>query len=142
MGIGVSNWRIKDLKEVNASAVIKPCINQVENHPHLRQPALMEYCQQNDIAVASYGGLKPLTNKDLASQRLMSEVVPRIAADHGKTLAQVLQRWNYQSPPMKKIVVTTTSQEARLQEYLDVFENSWELTAAEMQEIDAAGDEY
>lgn len=141
--IGVSNWRIKDLQAVCALASIKPCINQVENHPHLQQPALIAYCQANGIAVASYGGLKPLTDKDLAQKRLMAEVVPCLAKAHGKTLAQILQRWNYQSPPAgRKIVVTTTQQAARLQEYVAVFDGSWQLSDEDMAQIDAAGAEH
>merc|ERR1712107_729113 len=108
------------LEAVYGSAVIKPCINQVENHPHLRQPALMEYCGARGIAVASFGGLKPLTDKQLASRRLMTEVVPRIASAHGKTLGQVLQRWNYQAAPSgRKVVITTTQHAERLQECID-----------------------
>jgi len=141
--IGVSNWRIKDLQAVYDSAVIKPCINQIENHPHLQQRALIEYCQQKEIAVASYGGLKPLTDSDLSKKRLMAEVVPGIAAAHGKSAAQVLQRWNHQSSPKgRKIVITTTQQVERLAEYIAVFDGSWELSDAEMAEIDAAGNEH
>lgn len=140
--IGVSNWRIRDIEAIYGTAVIKPCINQIENHPHLRQPALIDYCESKGIAIASYGGLKPLTSKDLAQKRLMTEVVPRIAAANGKSLAQVLQRWNHQSGPVgRKVVITTTQQAARIQEYLEVFDASWQLSDAEMAEINAAGDE-
>lgn len=140
--IGVSNWRIKDLEEVYDSATIKPCINQIENHPHLRQPSLIEYCDNKGIAVASYGGLKPLTEKKLAETRLMAEVLPRIATAHGKTLAQILQRWNCQSPPSnRKIVITTTQRADRLQDYLEVFSGSWQLNEEDMDAINAAGDE-
>lgn len=141
--IGVSNWRIKDIEAIYDSAKIKPCLNQIENHPHLRQPQLIAYCQSKGIVVASYGGLKPLTDKNLSQKRLMSEVVPRIAGQHGKTAAQVLQKWNQQSAPMgKKVVITTTSQAGRLKEYLDAIDDAWQLTNAEMAEIDAAGDEH
>jgi diketogulonate reductase-like aldo/keto reductase len=141
--IGVSNWRKKDLEQIFDSAVIKPCMNQIENHPHLRQPLLIEYCQSKGIAVASYGGLKPVTDKNLAKTRLMTEVLPRIASAHGKTITQILQRWNSQSSPAgRKIVITTTQQASRLQESLDAFGGSWQLSAADMAAIDAAGDEH
>lgn len=140
--IGVSNWRVKDLKEVCSSANIKPCINQIENHPHLRQPALIDYCNSQGIAVASYGGLKPLTDKELGQQRLMQEIVPRIAAAHGKTHAQILQRWNFQSPPAgRKVVISTTAHDPRLKEYMDVFDGAWELSSTDMAAMDEAGDE-
>jgi len=141
--IGVSNWRIQDVEAVYPGATIKPCLNQIENHPHLRQPALIQYCQERGIAIASYSGLKPLTDQQLAEKRLMAEVVPRIAAAHGKTSAQILQRWNYQSAPEgRKLVITTTQQAERLQEYISDFDGSWQLSAVEMTEIDAAGDEH
>jgi len=140
--IGVSNWRVSDLECVY-DATIKPCMNQVEHHPHLQQKHLMDYCEARGIAVASYSGLKPLTDKELGTKRLMTEVVPRIAATHGKSVMQILQRWNLQSPPRgRKVVITTTEQSARLQESVAVFDGSWELSVEEMAEIDAAGNEH
>mmetsp|Transcript_104597 Transcript_104597/g.207706 ORF Transcript_104597/g.207706 Transcript_104597/m.207706 type:complete len:342 (+) Transcript_104597:249-1274(+) len=141
--IGVSNWRVSDLESVFDAATIKPCLNQVENHPHLQQAHLMDYCGARGIAVASYGGLKPLTDKELGTKRLMTEVVPRIAAAHGKNVTQILQRWNFQSAPFgRKVVITTTEQSARLEESMAVFDGSWELSAGDMAEIDAAGNEH
>jgi len=141
--IGVSNWRVSDLESIYDSATIKPCINQVEHHPHLQQKHLMDYCESRGIAVASYSGLKPLTDKELAAQRLIAEVLPRIAETHGKSVMQILQRWNFQSAPHgRKVVITTTEQPARLDESMAVFDGSWELSAEQMAEIDAAGKEY
>ena len=42
----------------------------------------------------------------------------------------------------KQVVVTTTQQAERLQEYLDVFDSSWQLSDIDMSDINAAGDEY
>jgi len=141
--IGISNWRVSDLELVYDAATIKPCMNQVEHHPHLQQKHLMDYCEARNIAVASYGGLKPLTDKELGTKRLMTEVVPRIAAAHGKSAMQILQRWNFQSAPRgRKVVITTTEQSERLEESVAVFDGSWELSVEEMAEIDAAGREH
>ena len=62
INIGVSNFRISDLKQIQEYKY-KPTINQIEFHPFVfdKAEALLKYCQQEDIRLASYGGLVPIT---------------------------------------------------------------------------------
>ncbi|KAJ7663801.1 NADP-dependent oxidoreductase domain-containing protein [Mycena polygramma] len=52
--IGVSNFSIKTLKQLFKTAKIVPAVNQVEMHPYLAQPELLEYCRAKGIVVVAY----------------------------------------------------------------------------------------
>ena len=45
--IGVSNFSVKKLKELLETARIKPSVNQVERHPYLQNPELIDFCKAN-----------------------------------------------------------------------------------------------
>ena len=55
--IGVSNWGIHHLKELDSYASIKPVVNQIEVNPWKRMNELVEYCQSNGIVVECYSPL-------------------------------------------------------------------------------------
>lgn len=129
--IGVSNWRMGDLETIYDDARIKPCCNQIEAHPYLQQPALVEYCAQKNIIVTAYGSLAPLTR---CAGGPVDTPVAKAATAHGKTSAQVLLRWCLQTG---KVPITTTSRPERLEEYKGIFD--FELSAAEVNAISEAG---
>lgn len=43
--IGVSNFTVEQLEELQASCEITPAVNQVEFHPYLVQTRLLDYCK-------------------------------------------------------------------------------------------------
>ena len=43
--LGVSNFRVEDVKQILTFARIKPVINQVEFHPYLQQTELHQLCR-------------------------------------------------------------------------------------------------
>lgn len=51
-GLGVSNFGVAQLRELLASARHRPLVNQVELHPLLPQPELLEFCAANGSACA------------------------------------------------------------------------------------------
>lgn len=55
--IGVSNYTIKHLKEMDNYTEVKPVINQVEFHPFLFQKDLLDYCRIKDIQLEAYSPL-------------------------------------------------------------------------------------
>ena len=55
--IGVSNFPSILLQDLVIQARIQPAVNQVENHPYLSQPALVQYCQERGIHVSAYSPL-------------------------------------------------------------------------------------
>ncbi|KAG6861824.1 hypothetical protein C0995_011706 [Termitomyces sp. Mi166 len=52
--IGVSNFSIKTLEELAATAKITPAVNQVELHPYLVQEDLRVYCDKKRIILSAY----------------------------------------------------------------------------------------
>lgn len=91
--IGVSNYNITKLKEIQGVASIKPEMNQVELHPFLPQQKLVDYCQANDIHLTAYSpfGSPDRSNKKDADPNLFeTKEVMAIAENHGITPAQVL----------------------------------------------------
>lgn len=88
--IGVSNFTVKNLKTLleAPSTRIKPVANQVEMHPYLPQPRLLEFCRQNEILIESYSPLGS-TNSPL----LTDDVVLKIASKYGVAPASILISW-------------------------------------------------
>jgi len=103
-GIGVSNFSAKKLDSLVKQARIPPAVNQVERHPYLAQPALVEYCKANNIHVTCFCPLGSMDRPDLvrtytANNRVLLEdsAVVNIAKKHGCSPAQVLLKWAIQT---------------------------------------------
>ncbi|KAJ7087852.1 NADP-dependent oxidoreductase domain-containing protein [Mycena epipterygia] len=139
--IGVSNFTVEDLKAILPGAKIIPSVNQIEMHPYIWKAAepIVTYGRENgNITTASYGGLTPLVR---AAGGPVDEVLPaiveRLSKTSGKpvTPAQALSKWISQKGA---IVVTTSSKEDRIKEYLETSKVP-DLTAQEIEAIDGAG---
>lgn len=90
--IGVSNMKQSELEELFSYARIRPSVNQIELHPRLPQSALVEYCQQRQVALTAYS---PLGRGDVKKAGLLaSPTVTAIAQAHKVSTASVLLRWN------------------------------------------------
>jgi len=90
--IGVCNFSIKLLEELNKEAKIKPLVHQFELNPYLPQPKLVEYCQKNNIHVTAYS---PLGSGGVLSV-LKEPILEEIGKKYNKTAAQVALSWNVQ----------------------------------------------
>lgn len=84
--IGVSNYAIRHLEELERIAEVVPAINQIEFHPFVYDPELLAYCERRGILIESWA---PLTR----GRRFDDPTVQAIAQSHGHTPAQVLLRW-------------------------------------------------
>jgi diketogulonate reductase-like aldo/keto reductase len=89
--IGVSNFVEHHLDDLLRSAKIVPALNQIECHPHLSQQPLASYCSNIDIAFEAWSPLGGTGGK-----LLKDPVLKKIAVKHGKSVAQVILRWNLQ----------------------------------------------
>lgn len=123
--IGVSNFHIHHLEDLMKDANIKPAINQVEFHPHLTQEKLRAYCRERHIQFESWSPLK-------RGQLLDDPGLMEIADKYGKSVPQVILRWNVQN---EVIVIPKSITEERIKENADIFDFS--LTVPEMEMIDA-----
>uniref|UniRef100_A0A8C8RT76 NADP-dependent oxidoreductase domain-containing protein n=1 Tax=Pelusios castaneus TaxID=367368 RepID=A0A8C8RT76_9SAUR len=93
--IGVSNFNVSQLQRLLSLCRIKPAVNQVELHPYLTQPKLMDYCKSKGIVLTAYSpfGCPALPWPE---PLLENPTVNAIAQKHGKTSAQVLIRFHIQ----------------------------------------------
>lgn len=138
--IGVSNFKVEDLKEILDGAEIVPAVNQIELHPYVWEAAepVVNLGKQHGIVTASYGGQTPIARVPGGP---VDEVVSSIRERLEKTGAQpvtsgqVLSKWLLQKGV---IVVTTTSKVSRIAEFIDT-EGVPDLTVEEIHEIEEAG---
>jgi len=95
--IGVSNFMPDYLAALLDRSSIVPSVNQVEMHPYFTQPDVQQANEEQRIltqawspmgGITSYGGSRHSTFDD--------PVIAQIAAEHGKTPAQVMLRWHLQ----------------------------------------------
>lgn len=110
--IGVANYLLPFLRELETYGNITPAVNQVEFSPWLYLEDLLLFCQKNNIFIQAYTPLA--RGKKFDDARLLS-----VAAKHDKSPAQIILRWNLQlgvSP------IPKSSNPSRIEENFDVFD--------------------
>ena len=90
--IGLSDISLDGLLPIYESARIKPAVVQVEAHPYLPETELLEFCKQNGIVFLAFAPL----GHGIRPGPLEDPVVLAVAAQVGKTPAQVLLAWAVQ----------------------------------------------
>jgi methylglyoxal/glyoxal reductase len=125
--IGVSNFLVRHLDELLANASIPPAVNQIELSPFLYRTRedILRRCAEEGIAVEAYS---PLTK----GRRLHDATVGAVAAEVGRTPAQVLIRWSLQKG---FVVLPRSSSSARIADNAAVFDFS--LGDGQMARLDA-----
>ncbi len=92
--IGVSNFNIRRLDELLGHSTVVPAVNQVEAHPYLQQPHLLDYCKQKGIQLAAYS---PLGNNQTGEPRTVDDTkVHELASQVGIDPGQLLISWGVQ----------------------------------------------
>ncbi|GES60386.1 D-xylose reductase [Aspergillus terreus] len=137
--IGVSNFSAQLLMDLLRYARVRPATLQIEHHPYLTQPRLVEYAQKEGIAVTAYSSFGPLSFLELQvpnatniSPLFEHDVVKAVADKHGKTPAQVLLRWSTQRGIA---VIPKSNNPTRLSQNLEV--TGWDLEQSEIDAISA-----
>jgi diketogulonate reductase-like aldo/keto reductase len=123
--IGVSNFLVHHLDDVLSDAQVRPMVNQVEFHPRLVQPQLVDYCRRNGIVQEAWS---PLMKGKVAAIPQLRE----LAAKYGKTEAQVVLRWDLQRGI---VTIPKSVRRERLAENADLFD--FELAPEDVASIDA-----
>lgn len=123
--IGVSNFQIHHLQDLMQDAQVKPMVNQVEYHPRLTQVELKDFCEQHGIQLEAWS---PLMQGELLDNPVLTE----IAAAKGKSVAQVILRWDLQNGV---VTIPKSTKEHRIIENAAIYD--FELSAVEMQRINA-----
>ena len=107
--IGVSNWGINHLEELNDKGYPLPAANQIELHPWSQKPELVAYLQENNIDIIAYSSLVPLStwrHKDgensLKTDQMYKDSedadspFKKLAIKYNVSEAQILLKWALQ----------------------------------------------
>ncbi len=123
--IGVSNFWLHHLEFFLPKVNIMPAVNQVEFHPELTQPELLEYCKLHNIQVEAWSPV-------MQGKVLKLPVVQKIAKKHGKTPVQVVLRWDLQKGV---VTIPRSGKPKEIIENAKIFD--FELSEEDVAEIDS-----
>ena len=133
--LGVSNFKIDKIKEIQRQADIQPEMNQIELHPFLTQDKLINYCRENGILVTAYSPLgsrdRPNSSKKADEPNLFTHpTIQQIADKHQCSAPQVLITWAVQRDT---IVIPKSTTPAHIRQNLESIKVS--LDTEDMQAI-------
>jgi 2,5-diketo-D-gluconate reductase A len=123
--IGVSNFHPDRLIDLIAHNEVVPAVNQVETHPFHQRAADQALMAAEGVQIESWGPFAEGRNHLFTDPTLSA-----IAADHGKSVGQVVLHWLIQRGV---VVIPKTVRADRMAENLDVFD--FELTDDQMASI-------
>lgn len=122
--IGVSNFLVHHLKDLLQDCQIKPMVNQVEFHPRLFQPTLLDFCRSEEIQLEAWSPI--MKGKVLDIPELIS-----IGEKYAKSPVQVALRWELQH---QVITIPKSVRQDRIGSNANIFD--FELTEQDMAGID------
>ena len=107
--IGVSNWDINHIEELNDKGYPLPSANQIELHPWSQKPKLVSYLEEKGIDIIAYSSLVPLStwrHKDGENSLKTDEMYrdsedaespfKKLALQYSVSEAQILLKWALQ----------------------------------------------
>ncbi len=134
--IGVSNFTPAHLERLLTEVDVIPAVNQVELHPYFSQPDVRREDAERGIVTQAWspiGGITFYPGWGEERRSVMDdETIAAIAAEHGKSAAQVMLRWHLQQG--RSAIPKSTNPE-RIAANFDVF--NFELSGDELARIDA-----
>jgi diketogulonate reductase-like aldo/keto reductase len=110
--IGVSNFGVRDLDTLLADATTSPVVDQVRFSPFDFARKLLDAASKRHVVVEAYSPLG-------TGQYLSSRIVQRVAAQVGRTPAQVLLRWGLQR---NVVVLPKSTHRERIEENARIFD--------------------
>jgi len=110
--IGISNFSAGEVEDLLGAAVVPPAVNQVQFSPFRYRRRLLEACRAHGVELEAYGSLTH-------GRELDDPVVAAVAADHGRTPAQVLLRWSVERGVA---VIPKSVREERIRENAAIFD--------------------
>jgi len=123
--IGVSNYSVRHLAELQAHSDVVPAVDQVEFHPFVYNPELLRYCETHGIHLEAWS---PLTR----GRHLDDPTIAAVAAAHHRTPAQVLLRWGFEHGVIE---IPKSIHRERIRENAQLFD--FALTPPEVAAMDA-----
>lgn len=123
--IGVSNHQPDRVMDLIVHNEVVPAVNQIEVHPFQQQVEARAFLQENGIQIQAWAPFAEGRN-DMFTNPVLKE----IADTHGKTVAQVILRWQIQRGVA---VIPKSVRRERIEENVNVFD--FELAPEEMESI-------
>lgn len=127
--IGLSNWYIEELQEFLPQVSITPAVVQNEIHPYYQESKVINYVHSLGIVME---GWYPFGGRGYTKEMLSNKTIGKIAKAHGKSVAQVILRWNLQKGV---VVIPGSSNPAHIQENTEIYD--FQLSKKEMKQINA-----
>ena len=124
--VGVSNYSVRQIDELERATGRLPAVNQIEWSPALFERDVLDAHDSRGVQLEGYS---PLKSTSLRDPRLV-----RIAGAHGVTPAQVVLRWHVEH---RIVAIPKSSNAERLAENADIF--GFELSPSEVAELDGLG---
>ncbi|WP_049928477.1 aldo/keto reductase [Halopiger goleimassiliensis] len=122
--VGVSNFSAYQLSAAQHVADVPIAVNQIEFHPWLQRPDLVEYCRETDTVVEAAA---PLARTDVFED----EVVQELADEYDKSPAQIVLRW---AIDRDVVVLPRSTTPDHIRANADLFD--WELSEADRRRLD------
>jgi 2,5-diketo-D-gluconate reductase A len=121
--VGVSNYSVRQLDELERATGHLPAVNQIEWSPALFDRDVLEAHRRRGVQLEGYSPLKTVNLRD---PRLV-----RLAQERGVTPAQVVLRWHIQH---RIVVIPKSTNAERIGENAAIF--GFELTSSETEYLD------
>ena len=110
--IGVSNFQAHHIDRLLAETGTVPAVNQIEAHPYLTQDDLRRYDREHGISTEAWS--------PIAQGKVLGDpVIAKVAAESGKSPAQVVLRWHIQRGD---IIFPKSVTPSRMQENFEIFD--------------------
>lgn len=131
--IGVSNFPLETLKQMESYCRYLPMVHQVEFNPYLQNqsPGVVEWCQNQQIVVEAYSPLAPLSR---ARPGPLDDILPGLVKKYDKTETQIVLRWVIDRGV---VALTTSSKVERIREILETLD--FELEKSDVELINEVG---
>jgi diketogulonate reductase-like aldo/keto reductase len=98
-------------------------VNQVELHPWLARPDIVQWCEQRGVILEAYSPL-------VRSQRMNDPLLAPLAKKHNKTPAQILLRWGLQKG---FVILPKSVTHSRIEENKEIY--GFELSKEDMESL-------
>jgi diketogulonate reductase-like aldo/keto reductase len=123
--IGISNFNPVQTYDLHFNARIKPMVNQIETHPFNQQIEAHKLLAELNIVHEGWASFA-----EGAHDIFKNELLGSISEKYGKSIAQVILRWNVQRGVVS---IPKSIDEAHMKENFNVFD--FELTNDDMESI-------
>lgn len=112
--IGVSNFYPERLTDLCMNAEIKPMVNQIECHPFFQRETDLECAKHFGVQLEAWAPFA-----EAARGIFTNEILNGISKKYGKTVAQVILRWNVQRGV---VVIPKSVHKERIEENINIFD--------------------